>query len=495
MKIINTPLDQINIKVRFRQPSENKVNEIADSIAQVGLLSPIGIDTSKNLIFGMHRFLAYQKLGKKTIPSIIQESDPKMNELKELVENYDRNDLDLIQLSDHLVKREQLLKDLGLMFVENTNPYDRGNKMSVPELAQSLGFTKRSYQVRKQVSKIDPDVKIMLSGTEFANNLTYLLKLSTEDPSIQKDIAKLLLSGKCKTFKSAFIQSKYKEFKLRSKPRINFNFKERFGSYPQSIMKFQHSNDDLRKVCSIINQDENLRHQKGSLNFGETQIKLHQMNPQQCEFALDYYTQPNDLVLDPFNGRNTTGLTALHLGRRFIGFHIDEYAYKESKRVIDEHVETTPDKWKLYLEDGCEMDSLKIHSECIDAVFTSPPYYGQPEPYNTDTRDLCNMSIEDFDKRIDVMMGNISRLIKKSDHQNKRYYPIIFVVGTYRNKDEGIYDMDNSFQNIAKNHGLTLWDKQFLETNNPHLVCSLQRNFEFKFVHKNYETSLVFVKF
>ena len=495
MEIINTPLDQINIKVRFRQPSENKVNEIADSISQVGLLSPIGIDTSKNLIFGMHRFLAYQKLGMKTIPSIVQKSDAKMNELKELIENYDRNDLDLIQLSDHLVKREEILRELGLMFIENTNPYDRGNKMSVPELAQSLGFTKRSYQVRKQVSKIDPDVKIMLSGTEFANNLTYLLKLSAEDPSIQKDIAKLLLSGKCKTFKSAFIQSKYKEFKLRSKPRINFNFKERFGSYPQSIMKFQHSNDDLRKVCSIINQDENLRHQKGSLNFGETQIKLHQMNPQQCEFALDYYTQPNDLVLDPFNGRNTTGLTALHLGRRFIGFHIDEYAYKESKRVIDEHVETTPDKWKLYLEDGCEMDSLKIHSECIDAVFTSPPYYGQPEPYNTDTRDLCNMSIEDFDKRIDVMMGNISRLIKKSDHQNKRYYPIIFVVGTYRNKDEGIYDMDNSFQNIAKNHGLTLWDKQFLETNNPHLVCSLQRNFEFKFVHKNYETSLVFVKF
>ena len=46
MQIINTPLDQINIKVRFRQPSEDKVNEIADSISQVGLLSPIGIDTS-----------------------------------------------------------------------------------------------------------------------------------------------------------------------------------------------------------------------------------------------------------------------------------------------------------------------------------------------------------------------------------------------------------------------------------------------------------------
>ncbi len=72
---------------------------------------------------------------------------------------------------------------------------------------------------------------------------------------------------------------------------------------------------------------------------------------------------------------------------------------------------------------------------------------------------------------------------------------MIFVVGTFRRGQEGIYDMDRSFQNIAKSHGLTLWDKQFLETNNPHLVCSLQRNYELKMVHKNVETSLVFVKF
>ena len=92
----------------------------------------------------------------------------------------------------------------------------------------------------------------MLSGTEFANNLTYLLKLSAEDPSMQKDMFQLLLSGKCKTFKSAFMQACHKEFKLRVKPRCEFNFKERFGSYPQSLMKFHYVNDDLRKVCSII---------------------------------------------------------------------------------------------------------------------------------------------------------------------------------------------------------------------------------------------------
>ena len=43
----------------------------------------------------------------------------------------------------------------------------------------------------------------------------------------------------------------------------------------------------------------------------------------------------------------------------FIGFHIDEYAYKESIRVIEDHIETSKDRWEMVLGDGCEMDYLK----------------------------------------------------------------------------------------------------------------------------------------
>ena len=118
-----------------------------------------------------------------------------------MIENFVRNELDLIQMSQHLVKRESILKELGLMFIEDTNPYERGNKLTVPELAASMGLSKRSYQLRKQISKIDQKVQKLLVGTEYANNLGYLLKLSNEDPKMQLDIAELLISGKCKTFK------------------------------------------------------------------------------------------------------------------------------------------------------------------------------------------------------------------------------------------------------------------------------------------------------
>ena len=85
-------------------------------------------------------------------------------------------------------------------------------------------------------------------------------------------------------------------------------------------MKFNRSKSDLNQVISLVNNDEDLRHVKTSFGFGTTPIKLHQMNPDQIVFSLDYYTRPNDLCLDPFNGRGSTAITSLYLQRRFIGF-------------------------------------------------------------------------------------------------------------------------------------------------------------------------------
>ena len=105
------------------------------------------------------------------------------------------------------------------------------------------------------------------------------------------------------------------------------------------------------------------------------------------------------------------------------------------------------------------------------------------------------MSIEEFDQKIDQMFGNITRLIKRSDYEKKIFYPIIFVVGTSRKGRDGIQDMSFTFQQIAKSHGLTLWDQLFVELNNPHLVSSLQRNYELKFVKNNFESKICWVKF
>ena len=155
-----------------------------------------------------------------------------------------------------------------------------------------------------------------------------------------------------------------------------------------------------------------------------------------------------------------------------------------------------PDEnWKLIDGDGCNMHYLKDEIQMVDAVFTSPPYYGKAESYSDDPRDLCNMSVEQFDERIDVMFSNLKRVLKKSDYEKKIFHPAIFTVGTARRGKDGIIDMTHTFQRISKYHDFTFWDQVFVELNNPHLVQSLKRNYQHRFVNKNYESQIVFVRF
>ena len=215
MNVIEVPVGDIKVNFRLRNPSEDKVHEIAESISQVGLISPITIDTDKNLLAGFHRLLSYKQLQKETIPAIIKDADSRYGELVEVDENLKRNDLNHIEVADHIVKREELLDQLGLTYKAGDNQVDVSNdKLTIKDIASGIGYSKRQYQMRKQVAKLHPEVKSLLSDTEFAESLTDLVKLSSESDDTQLDICNLLISGRCKTFKAAFIQAKYSEFKL-----------------------------------------------------------------------------------------------------------------------------------------------------------------------------------------------------------------------------------------------------------------------------------------
>ena len=495
MQIVETPISDIKVRFRLRTPSEEKVQEIADSISQVGLINAVTLDSDLNLIAGWHRLTAFKLLGKQTIPSIIKDSSAEFAELMEVDENLKRNELNHIEVAEHIVRREELMDSLGLTYQQGDNAHTRSDeKLTVQDLADGIGLSKWSYQQRKQLCRINEEVRSMLTETPYAENLVDLIKLSSLSDEMQLDVCNLLITGECRSWASAFYKAQYKNFKLSTKPRLDFNFKERWG-YPQSIMKFNRVHDDLRNTCNLVNNDDELRVQKSSVNFGRTKIKLHQMNPEQALFALDYYTREGDLVADMFNGRGTTAITALHLQRRFVGFEINPTAHKKTIEVLSNNVDADQDQWHLYQGCGCEMKELESESEILDAVFSSPPYLNNAEKYNSDPNDLCNMNQDQYEDKIDVLFKNISRLIKRSSYENRTFKPIIFTLGTTRDGQNGILDLELVFKLAARKHNLTYWDTMFVELNNPYLAPSLQRNYELGFVQKNYESQLVWVKF
>ena len=55
------------------------------------------------------------------------------------------------------------------------------------------------------------------------------------------------------------------------------------------------------------------------------------MQPGLARFFIEFLTEKNDLVLDPFGGSNTTGFAAESLGRRWISFDMNKNYAKQSK--------------------------------------------------------------------------------------------------------------------------------------------------------------------
>lgn len=349
---------------------------------------------------------------------VVRQPDPRYAELVEIDENLMVNQLSPLECGQHILRREELLSQLGLLYERGDNRFTiNESKLRVVDLAESIGHSRRSYCMRKQIaSNLHPEVQDLLIGTEF-DILTELVKLSSEEDHIQLKVCNLLITGKCTNWKTVFYEAKYDDFKLNrfKTDRVPFNIEERYGTFPQSIMKFKKVDDELSKVVRLVNNNDHLRVQKGELNFGETVIKLHQMNPQQALFSLDYYTREGDLILDPFQGRGTTAITSLHLNRRFIGFEINQLALDRTSEVIRKNMDVPEDHWTIYEGCGCSMKELENQSECIDAVFTSPPYFLNAEPYSKDPRDLCNMKIEEFEQKIDELFGNLSRVIRSSN--------------------------------------------------------------------------------
>ena len=136
MKVIDVPVKDIKVKYRFRQPSDQKVNGLVESIKQCGLIHPINIDSSNYLISGYHRLLAHQKLNQEHIPCIVRNGDKRMSDLIQVDENLMVNSLSALEFGIHILEREKLMDDMGLLYKRGDNRYTSGgSKLTIQDLS------------------------------------------------------------------------------------------------------------------------------------------------------------------------------------------------------------------------------------------------------------------------------------------------------------------------------------------------------------------------
>lgn len=101
-----------------REFDEMPLQELADSIAEIGIIQPITLrkvsDDEYQIIAGERRYRASQKAGLKTIPAYIRTADDENMMEMALIENIQREDLNAVEIAlayQHLLDQYELTQE------------------------------------------------------------------------------------------------------------------------------------------------------------------------------------------------------------------------------------------------------------------------------------------------------------------------------------------------------------------------------------------------
>ena len=493
--VVEIPLARIKVTTRLRGTDEEKVTDIAESVAGVGLLHPITVSQHGewfHLLSGMHRLEAFRQLERKTIPATIKDSDPLIEELIEVEENLVSARLSAIDEARFIVRWEEILTALGRRAKQGDNRWNRSG-LTNEELAKNRGMTKRTYQYTKSIARLHPEVQDLLNDTEFANNKMDMVALVKESDEVQLEVAKLLVTGKCTGFKRAIQLARCKHLGFDWKEE-EAALSERIGK-PFSVMKWDGKDDNaLTRLCKLLSSDDDTRivHRTS----GAMEFQAYSQHPDHSAFFIDFYSKKGDLMLDCMSGRGTNLLVGAAMGRRVVGYDMNPNNLAKVRSVALEHTSIKEKDLTLHHSDGCELVEYAGQSDVFDLVTFDPPYLMGCEKYTDDPRDLCNVKdIGEFNSRMEICLTNLKRLIKPSNWDALEFNPIVIKVGSNRRSTMGLIDMATECEIIARKVGLTLHDKVINVLNSQYAMFLVRRSMEHRYTVKVHETNLVFVKY
>ena len=131
---------------------------MASSLSEVGLINPITLNKDLRLITGYHRLEAAKTLGWEHIDARVMPLNDLEAELLEIDENLRRYDLTAWEQSQHIERREALLKKRGQRDTPGGNRKSPSHGETVKpktakDLAGEVGMSRATYQRRSKVGR------------------------------------------------------------------------------------------------------------------------------------------------------------------------------------------------------------------------------------------------------------------------------------------------------------------------------------------------------
>ena len=143
----------LDIKPNSKQPrkvfDEEALEELAASIKEHGVIQPVLLRPAAKgyeLVAGERRWRAARKAGLKTIPAIVRELDDRQNSFYALIENMQREDLNVVEEALGL---QQMMEEYGLTQEEAAKAVGK----SRPYVSNALRLLKLPQEIQNMVSE------------------------------------------------------------------------------------------------------------------------------------------------------------------------------------------------------------------------------------------------------------------------------------------------------------------------------------------------------
>ncbi len=208
------PISDIKINPGRREADPTHIDELSQSIADVGLLNPITVDSSYTLIAGLHRLEAAKQLGWAEVECTVCDIDSIRAELAEIDENVIRRNLTNTEVSSLLARRKKLYETLHPETIARNRPGHVNNHQSssdnvslepkvksfVEDTAEKLGVSTRTVERHLYLAEhLTPKTSEILKKMDKQPPRCELMKLARLEPGQQAECAAQLLSGKIKS--------------------------------------------------------------------------------------------------------------------------------------------------------------------------------------------------------------------------------------------------------------------------------------------------------
>jgi ParB family transcriptional regulator, chromosome partitioning protein len=178
-------IDKIRVVGRRRTIDPEKARVLAESMAKIGLQSPITVKPNFGppvLVAGLHRLEAAKLLGWTHIAANFFEGSKSAARLWEISENLHRSDLTVLERSELLAEWVRLIsEEEGEGAQRGRQPHDRG----VSKSARNLGFTRDAIRRASAIAGISGDAKREAKEAKLDDKQSALLDIAKKPPEAQ----------------------------------------------------------------------------------------------------------------------------------------------------------------------------------------------------------------------------------------------------------------------------------------------------------------------